>query len=261
MYMAFLRSFVRVPAILILTALAGCATVPSEDRHPSDPFERYNRTVFAFNDALDRAVLKPAAEVYQEFPSPVRTGVGNFLSNLDDVRVLLNNLLQGKFHAAASDTSRILFNTSFGVFGLIDVAGHFGLAKNNEDFGQTLGHWGVPAGPYLQIPFLGPSTVRDAPARIVDIYTHPALYIWDGQSEVLWSLAAVDAVHTRAGLLRTEDLLATLSDDRYIAIRDAWLQRRAFLVRDGEAATDDPWLDELDALDELEALERGEPEL
>ncbi|AHE99323.1 MlaA family lipoprotein [Thioalkalivibrio paradoxus] len=254
------RSPVLAAAVLLGAALAGCASVPAEDRHPSDPFERYNRAMFAFNDGFDRTVLKPAAETYQELPQPVRSGVGNFFSNLGDVVVLFNSLLQGKFHNAASDASRLMFNTTFGVFGVFDVASPMGLAKNNEDFGQTLGHWGVPAGPYLQIPFLGPSTVRDAPARVVDVYTHPARFVYSDHPDTVLALAALDLVHVRAGLLSTEAVLATISDDRYVALRDFWLQRREFLVRDGEIDNDDAWLDELDALEELEMLEALERE-
>jgi phospholipid-binding lipoprotein MlaA len=131
-----------------------------------------------------------------------------------------------------------------------------GLPKHNEDFGQTLGVWGVPAGPYLQLPFLGPSTARDAPALAVDFYTNPRNYSLGDQRELrdnVWLLLALDVVHIRAGLLATEDLLAAYSDDRYVAVRDLWLQRREFLVRDGEGVDDATWLDELD---ELEALER-----
>jgi phospholipid-binding lipoprotein MlaA len=249
--------FSRLAAMMVLALLVGCATVPAEDRHPSDPFEGFNRAVFAFNDGLDRAILKPTAEAYAELPRPVRTGVGNFFSNLNDVTVLINNVLQGKFHDAASDTSRILFNTSFGVFGLIDVASPMGLAKHNEDFGQTLGAWGVPSGPYLQIPFLGPSTGRDAPARVVDFYTNPRNYVFRDHRELGWGLFVLDTVHTRAGLLSTEAALEALSDDRYVALRDAWLQRREFLVRDGAPVDDDAWLDDLDALEALEREEAG----
>ena len=251
--------FLRLMAAVAVLVLVGCATVPNEERHPFDPFERYNRAVFAFNDGLDRAILKPTAEAYSELPQPVRTGVGNFFSNLDDLRVALNNALQGKFHDAASDVSRFLFNSSFGLLGVIDVASPLGLAKNNEDFGQTLGYWGIPAGPYLQIPFLGPSTVRDGPALVVDFYTNPRNYTIGDQRELrdYWvALALLDIVDTRAGLLSTEEALAALSEDRYVALRDVWLQRRDFLVRDGEAAGDDVWLNELDELEALEALER-----
>jgi phospholipid-binding lipoprotein MlaA len=253
----------RLLASTAVLALAGCATVPSEDRHPADPFERYNRAVFAFNDGLDKAVLKPTAEAYSELPQPVRTGVGNFFSNLDDFRVALNNVLQGKFHNAASDTARILFNSTVGLFGLIDVASPMGLPKHNEDFGQTLGVWGMPAGPYLQVPFLGPSSARDAPAMVVDFYTNPRNYTLGDQRHLrqnFWSLLVLDLVQTRARLLSTEELLAMYSEDRYVAVRDLWLQRREFLVRDGEAMDDDKWLDDLDELEALEALEREDSE-
>jgi len=259
----YLSRFHRsVGLLLLLAVVSGCATVPSEDRHPADPLERYNRAVFVFNDSLDRALLKPAAEVYSEFPRPVQTGVGNFFSNLNDFTVAFNNVLQGKFHDAASDTARILFNSTFGVFGLIDVASPMGLTKHNEDFGQTLGAWGVPAGPYLQLPFLGPSTARDAPALVVDFYTNPRNHRLGEQRELrknFWTLLVLDVVDTRAGLLATEDMLDAYSDDRYVAMRDLWLQRREFLVRDG-MVDDDAWLDDLDALEELEALEALEGE-
>ena len=257
------RPYRSVALLLLLALLSGCASVPSEDRHPEDPLEPYNRAVFAFNDRLDRAVLKPAAEVYSELPDPLQTGVGNFFSNLDDFRVAFNNVLQGKFHNAASDTARILFNSSFGVFGLIDVASPMGLAKHNEDFGQTLGVWGVPAGPYLQLPFLGPSSAREAPALVVDFYTNPRYYTVSGSRELRDNFAVLlglDVVHARAGLLATEDLLDAYSEDRYVAVRDLWLQRREFLVRDGEVVDDEAWLDDLDELEELEALEALEAE-
>lgn len=261
MQISSVKLFARPIAVLLIAVLSGCASIPSEDRHPDDPFERYNRAVFAFNDSLDRAVLKPTAELYSELPQPVRTGVGNFFSNFDDFRVAFNNVLQGKFHNAASDTARIMFNSTFGVFGLIDVASPMGLPKHNEDFGQTLGAWGVPSGPYLQLPFLGPSSARDAPARVVDFYTNPRNFTLSEEHalrENFWVLLTLDLVQTRAGLLATEDLLAAYSDDRYVALRDLWLQRREFLVRDGEVGDDDTWLDELDELEALEALEREE---
>lgn len=249
----------RLLAVVILFfGLFGCASVPAVDRHPSDPFERYNRAVFAFNEGFDRTVLKPAAKGYRRLPDPVQTGIGNFFANMADVRHAVNNLLQGKLHNAATDTGRIILNTTVGVFGLIDVASSVGIPRHREDFGQTLGVWGVPAGPYVQIPFLGPSTLRDAPALVVDWYTHPAPYLLQDYREILIGLTALGAVQLRAGVLGTEDLLAAISDDRYVALREFWLQRREFLVRDGVAADDDLWLDELDALDELEMLEQEE---
>ena len=249
----------RMLAIVILFfGLFGCASVAAGDGHPSDPFERYNRAVFAFNQGFDRTVLEPAATGYRRLPDPVQTGIGNFFGNMADVRNAVNNLLQGKFENAATDTGRIVLNTTVGVVGLIDVASAVGLPKHQEDFGQTLGVWGVPAGPYLQIPFLGPSTLRDAPALVVDWYTHPAPYVLHDYSEVLIGLAGLRIVQFRASALGTEDLLETISDDPYVALREFWLQRREFLVRDGAPADDDLWFDELDALDQLEMLEQEE---
>ena len=255
---AYWRTAVVAPALLIL---AGCATVPGEDRHPDDPWESYNRAVFEFNESLDEAVLRPAAVQYRRLPQPLRTGVGNFFAYLDDFTVLVNNLLQGKLHAAASDTSRLMFNTSFGVFGLIDVASYMGLNKNNEDFGQTLGRWGVGSGPYFQIPVLGPSTVRDAPARLVDARINPLNHstLRDDRQELWVGLRVLELIDTRAGLIATEDMLEQISDDPFIAMRQAYLQRRDFLVRDGMPDDDaEAMLDELEALEALEAMESGE---
>lgn len=246
---------------LMLLGLAGCATVPSEDRHPDDPWESYNRAVFEFNQDFDQALLRPAAVQYQRLPQPVQTGVGNFFSNLDDVKVLFNNLLQGNLENAASDTGRLLFNTTFGLFGLIDVASPMGLDKNNEDFGQTLGAWGVARGPYLQLPFLGPSTARDAPARLVDARVNPLNHstLRDDRSTLWFGLVALEVVDMRAGLIATERMLEQLSDDPYIAMRQGYLQRRDFLVRGGMGDEEaGAMLDELDELEALEAMEAEE---
>ncbi|ANB02701.1 VacJ family lipoprotein [Ectothiorhodospira sp. BSL-9] len=212
--------------------ITGCATVPPESQDPRDPWESYNRAMFQFNDAVDRAVLKPVAQGYDKVtPQPVRTGIGNFFSNLGDVHNMANNALQFKFHDAASDLTRLIMNTSFGVFGLFDVATPMGLEKSNEDFGQTLGSWGVPSGPYFVVPFRGPSTVRDAPAEIVDARIHPLYYHDDvAQRNVLVGLRLVDI---RAGLLPTERALEGMAMDRYMAIRNAYLDRREYLVTDG----------------------------
>ncbi|WP_019624978.1 VacJ family lipoprotein [Thioalkalivibrio sp. ALJT] len=252
-----LRTGLLATALLFLT---GCATVPSEDRHPDDPWESYNRAVFEINQDFDESLLRPAAVQYQRVPDTVQTGVGNFFSNLNDFTVLFNNLLQGNLENAASDTGRILFNSTFGLFGLIDVASPMGLEKNNEDFGQTLGVWGVPRGPYLQLPLLGPSTARDAPARIVDGYTDPLYQSNLRQDHSSWwvGLIALDIIDMRAGLISTERMLEQLSDDPYIAMREAWLQRRDFLVRGSSDERASEMLDELDELEALEAMEAGE---
>lgn len=239
--------------------LVGCAAVPVEQRHPDDPFERYNRAVFAFNDGVDRALIKPVAVGYRSLPAPVQTGVGNFFGNLDDVRAALNNLLQGKPGPAVSDVMRVAINSTFGLGGLIDLASPMGLVRHNEDFGQTLGYWGTPSGPYLMLPLLGPSTVRDAPARVVDMRTHPfSLGLLDEYSRAQTGLTALNVVQIRAAVLPTEEAILAMGDDRYALLRDAWLQRRAFLVRDGQEGSDEFWRDELEMLDALEALERDD---
>lgn len=240
-----------------LGLISGCAGIPKEERHPDDPFENFNRAVFVFNDGLDRSILKPTARIYRELPDPVQTGAGNFFSNLDDVRVALNNLLQAKPDQALSDVMRVVINSTLGLAGLIDLATPMGLERHNEDFGQTLGYWGVPSGPYLQLPFLGPSTVRDAPSRIVDRQTHPFSYgLLEAHDQTRTGLTILNVVDTRARLIDVEESIVGISEDRYIVLRDAWLQRREFLVRDGKSEYQDAfWLDELDMLDALEAIE------
>jgi phospholipid-binding lipoprotein MlaA len=217
-----------VPCLAAL-ALSGCATTGGD---PKDPWEGLNRKTFAFNDALDRAVLKPAATGYQKVVPPfAREGVNNFFDNLEDVGTSLNNFLQGKPKEGLSDAGRFVVNTVFGVFGLWDVATPMGLEKHNEDFGQTLGWWGVGSGPYLVLPLLGPSTARDAPARIVDPSWYYNTYI-DPES-LYWGVRGLDIVRTRANLLQAEGLLDQAALDKYTFIRDAWLQRRRNQVFDG----------------------------
>ncbi|MFY0991944.1 VacJ family lipoprotein [Halomonas sp. C05BenzN] len=230
-------------ALLALLLLAGCAsTAAVEERHPDDPWEGFNRRVFAFNDALDRAVLKPVARGYRKVtPPPVQTGVGNFFSNLGELRTALNSVLQGKPGNAGIATSRFLINTTVGIGGLWDFATHMEITGRDEDFGQTLGTWGVDAGPYLVLPLLGPSTVRDTAGLPLDMYTYPVTYVED--DKVRYGLTALRVVDTRAGLLDQEELIR---GDRYSFIRDAWLQRRRFEVSDGELG-DDPFAsDEFD---------------
>jgi phospholipid-binding lipoprotein MlaA len=191
-----------------------------------------NRATFEFNDAADRAVLKPIAEGYvQVVPAPARQGIGNFFDNIADIATGLNNILQGKPGDGVSDLGRFVFNTVFGIAGLFDVATPMGLEKHNEDFGQTLAVWGVQSGPYFVIPFLGPSTARDAPARIVDPSWYYSTVI--DNNTVYWSLWGLDQVRTRANLLKAESVIEQAALDRYIFVRDAWLQRRRSQVYDG----------------------------
>lgn len=216
-----------LPALL----LTGCATLPSGKPDPRDPWERFNRSSYALNDALDRAVLKPVAKGYKKVtPRVVRTGVSNVLSNLNTVSTIVNGALQGKMRQAGRDSARLLLNSTLGLAGLFDPATSAGLEKNDEDFGQTLGKWGVKPGPYIMLPLLGPSTVRDTLARFPDQYTYPVNYLEDDSTRFM--IRAVDLVDMRAGLLELDAQLDR-SYDRYSFIRNAWLQRREFQVTDG----------------------------
>ena len=217
-------------AVLATLVLAGCATAGGSG-DPRDPWEGLNRKTFAFNDTLDKAVMKPIAQGYQKVtPEFAREGVNNFYGNLEDIGTTLNNLLQGKLKEGATDAGRFVVNTVFGVLGLWDIATPLGLEKHDEDFGQTLGWWGVPPGPYFVIPLLGPSSARDAPARVVD----PSWYYNDWLPDrVYWSWWGLDKVRTRANLLKAESVLDQAALDRYTFIRDAWLQRRRSQVYDG----------------------------
>ena len=229
----------RTFACLAALALAcGCATTNPARGDPRDPWESLNRKTFAFNDAVDRAVLKPVAQGYVRVtPGFVRSRVSDFFDNLADVGTMLNDFLQGKFPQGVNDAGRIVVNTTFGVGGLWDVASRLGVERRDEDFGQTLAVWGVPSGPYFVIPFLGPSTTRDAPARAVD----PSWY-WsralDNNTEY-WSLWALDKVRTRASLLQAENVLEQAALDRYLFIRDAWLERRRNQIYDGKPPLED----------------------
>lgn len=219
--------------IATVALLVGCAPTNELLRDDPDPFESYNRAMFAFNDAADKAVFKPVAQAYQTvLPDPVITSVTNFFSNLNDVVVLINDLLQFKLHQAAMDSSRIVFNTTFGVLGLFDVASRMELPKHNEDFGQTLGFWGFGEGYYIVLPLLGPSTVRDTFGLVGNFYTNPVTWATDSDA-VEWSLWGLDLINRRAGLLRIERALADSQIDPYAFQRSAYLQQRRNLVNDG----------------------------
>jgi phospholipid-binding lipoprotein MlaA len=225
-----------VAALALLAIASGCASVPGP-ANPRDPWERYNRGTHEFNDSLDRNVFKPIAEAYAEsVPEFAQEGVVNFYENLQDVGTGLNNLLQGKALEGAQDLARFAVNTVMGIGGLWDVATPMGLEKRREDFGQTLGWWGVPSGPYFVIPFLGPSTLRDAPARFVDPNFAYNRQISD--VAVRNGMFVLDTVRTRAGLLKTEKILDEAALDRYAFVRDAWMQRRRNQVYDGRPPRD-----------------------
>lgn len=241
----------RRPLLFLAVLLVnGCATIDGP-RDPRDPFESYNRAMYEFNDDFDRALFRPLAEGYDEFmPKPLNNGVSNFFSNLDDVVVLLNDLLQLKFKQGLSDLGRITWNSTVGLLGLIDVASHMDLPKHNEDFGQTLGYWGVGSGPYLVLPILGPSSVRDSTGLVADWQVDILAEVDSENSR--WGLIGLKAVDTRAGLLRASRVLDSASLDPYSFMRDAYLQRRQSLVYDGNPPLEeefDPFAeDEFDPL-------------
>lgn len=236
--------------LLIFLISSGCTSVPVADER--DPFEGFNRAMYEFNDDLDRAIVKPLATGYQKVvPTPVSNSITNFFSNLDDVVVLINDILQLKFEQSLSDFGRITFNTTFGLGGLFDVASHMGLPKHDEDFGQTLGYWGVGSGPYLVLPFFGPRTLRDGLAIPVDWEANPLVNIKDNNT--YWGAIGLKYVDVRAGLLRASRILDTAALDPYVFMRDAYLQRRQNLVYDGnpprsEIDEFDPFSEEFDPL-------------
>jgi phospholipid-binding lipoprotein MlaA len=227
--------------IACFLSVSACVTLPpNSPRSPQDPWESWNRGVYRVNDKLDRAVAKPVARTYVRFvPQPIRTGVSNFFANLNTPTVMINDALQGKFLAAGNDLGRFLFNSTVGLGGILDPATPAGLDKNDEDFGQTLGHWGVHAGPFVELPVLGPSDLRDAPSKVVDSYTNPQQYIRN--STVKYSLYGMYLVEKRQALLPLDETLKHVYDP-YAFIRDAYLQRRAYLVSDGKI-TEEPLVD------------------
>ena len=222
---------------LCLLLLAGCAAQPGVRSDPRDPWERMNRVTYRFNDAFDRAIAKPAARGYRKVtPHAVQTGLGNFFDNLAYPVVMVNDLLQGQFKAFASDTGRLLLNTTVGIGGLLDPATAAGLDKNDRDFGQTLGKWGLRTGPYLVIPFLGPSDIRDAVGKVGDIYSDPRHYIRNNY--VSWGLWGLGALDTRARLLEADAAISGAYDP-YAFIRSAYLQHRDFKVQGGQSTSEE----------------------
>lgn len=236
----------------LLCVCCGCATTrdgarageekPATDKpaaeeayNANDPLEPVNRAVYIFNDKLDRYVLKPVAKGYRAvLPGSVRKGVSNFFGNLREPAVVVDSALQGKFKDAASDLGRFVTNTTLGIFGIFDVATHFGLEKHNEDLGQTFGVWGVSEGPYLVLPFFGPSNVRDAIGLYGDQQMYPPTHM--EEQSTAWKLYALEAIDTRARLLEAGDILEQAAgQDPYVFVREAYRQRRRSLISDGAA--------------------------
>jgi len=217
-------------ALLLCTALAGCATGPAAT--PGDPLEPFNRSMFNFNDKLDQYVAKPVAQGYEAItPSFVRTGVTNFFSNLGDVGNTVNNLLQGKVADGMESLMRVAMNTVFGLVGVLDIATPAGIPKHSQDFGLTLGNWGMPSGPYLVLPLFGPSTVRDGSAMAVDYRLDPMTYV---DSDTRTPLRVLNIVNTRANLLNASTLLEEAALDKYTFVRDAWTQQRRNKINEGK---------------------------
>ena len=227
-----MKNILLVSATLLL--VAGCASAP-----PEDPLEPFNRSMFSFNEKLDNAVLKPVAKGYVTVtPAPVRTWVSNFFGNLQDPWIGINNLLQGKPAAALNDIMRFVFNTTLGIGGLLDIASEAGMPKHDEDFGQTLGVWGVKEGPFVVLPLFGPRTLRDAAAMPLDMaaqspwslpYGNPIVH----DEKARYGLSGLKMIDARARLLGVERTLDEGTLDKYRYARDFYLQQRRFKVHDG----------------------------
>jgi phospholipid-binding lipoprotein MlaA len=230
--------FARVAALILCVSLVGCATTqPASKPDPRDPWERMNRATYRFNDTFDRAIARPVARGYRRVtPQFVQTGVSNFMDNIGYPIVIVNDVLQGKFRPALSDTGRFVLNTTLGLGGLLDPATAAGLDQNDEDFGQTLGKWGVPPGPYLVLPFIGPSNPRDGIGLVADQFADPRHYI--ERDVIRYSIQGVRLIDRRARLLDIDQTLREAFDP-YAFVRNAYLQRRQYLVTDGEVPEED----------------------
>jgi phospholipid-binding lipoprotein MlaA len=236
----------RFPVLIGLAIfLSGCATSPTpQENH--DPLESMNRSVFSFNEKADKYALKPVALGYKTIaPDLVQQGAGNFFSNLDDVIVVLNDILQLKFSEAGQDGSRLLINTFLGMGGLVDFGTEYGFPKRYEDFGQTLAHYGVASGPYIVVPFLGGYTVRSGVGGIVDIATNPVFYAAPFMAPFISpAIGAGRAVDERKQVLSKEEIINEAALDKYEFLRDAYLQRRNSLIHDGNPPSIDDVIDE-----------------
>lgn len=230
--MSTARRWTRYAAV---TLLAGVTLLPvTGNANDADPWEAFNRSVFLFNDTVDAWLLKPLAIGYKEItPQFIEDGVSNIFNNVGDVGNLANNLLQGKFHNAGVDTARLMINTTVGVLGFFDVASYLDLPRNDEDFGQTLGVWGMQSGPYIVLPLLGPSTPRDAIGRTVERFATAYPYI--DHVPTRNSTFALNIMEERTALLNAEKIIV---GDKYSFIRNAYLQNREFRVQDGKVQDD-----------------------
>jgi phospholipid-binding lipoprotein MlaA len=222
----------RVLAAMMLVLAGACATPHGDERDPRDPWEGFNRGVYRFNDTFDEYLAKPVATAYRKaLHQEIRSRVGNFFANVQDIFIGVNNFLQGKFEDGVNDWARFAFNSTFGLLGIHDVASDWGLEKHNEDFGQTFGRWGAPPGPYLVLPFLSSSTVRDGLGTAVDYYAAPLGEV--RPINLRNSLWGIYLVNTRSELLEAGRILEEAALDKYVFQRDAYLQRRRSLIYDG----------------------------
>ncbi|MBT8078415.1 MAG: VacJ family lipoprotein [Gammaproteobacteria bacterium] len=238
----FRHTMRMLQALGTLLCIAGCATSAPGQRSPADPWEPLNRNIHAFNDTLDSVTLKPVAKAYEKaVPSTARLGVTNFSRNLRSPLNLINSFLQGKPRDGFTEAGRFLANTTFGLLGVLDVATDMGLESHDEDFGQTLAAWGVPDGPYVVVPMLGPRTLRDALAIPLNFLADPLLH-YDNSSvrDRLYVLRLVDVRHR---LFAAEGLIKD-STDRYLTIRESYLQRRQYLIHDGDPPVDEDFYDD-----------------
>jgi phospholipid-binding lipoprotein MlaA len=237
------RSPLSAASVLALgTLLCACVTLPANaPRSKQDPWESFNRGVYRFNDSFDRHLAKPLAKGYVKVvPHPIRTGVNNFFTNLNGVTVMLNDALQGKLKSSGNDLGRLVLNTTVGIGGILDPATSAGLDKNDNDFGRTLGVWGLHPGPFVELPIFGPSDVRDVPGKVVDSYTRPGPWLQD--QWINWALYPPYFIDLRASLLPLEDTLKNAYDP-YAVIRDAYLARRAYLTGQKTGNEDEPLVD------------------
>ena len=224
------RKATHTAGVIALSIALISSPVLAEETHETDPWEGFNRAMFSFNEGLDRAIVKPVAQGYRFImPDFAEQGVHNFFENIGDVKTFFNNVLQGKPKEASEDLGRVIVNTTTGIGGLFDVATTFGIPKHDEDFGQTLGTWGVESGPYLVLPLFGPSSVRDGIGRIPDMMVDPVQQVSDDDTRL--GLQVLRVIDTRSQLLEAEGVI---SGDRYTFIRDAYLQRREFEINDGQ---------------------------
>lgn len=228
------RQYYTVFSLALVMLLAGCATTGNSD--PQDPFEGFNRGVYTFNQTADDYVFNPVGRFYNTItPQMVDEGVTNFFSNLTEIARFANNLLQFKIGGAAVTTSRFMINSTLGLAGFLDVSSVAGLPKQQEDFGQTLGYWGVDAGPYLVLPFFGPSTVRDTTGFVADSFLNPVVYL--DNDTVVYSLFALGYIDAKSDLLATGDLVSEAALDEYDFVKSAYLERRRNLVNDRDPST------------------------